>query len=138
MFYTNEQVVEKLNDLHRTINHHRNIHDRLALPKMEELITILSERKAILFFYLTEEIGIPEIVAGHEQPVPTINMTLKQFFIHPWGDKIWSDDESLKFLKEENYNLIKDSINLAIEDRMNNYNVADLTEFVLKLNKVAK
>jgi hypothetical protein len=138
MFYTNEQVVEKLNDLHRTINHHRNIHDRLALPKMEELITILSERKAILFFYLTEEIGIPEIVAGHEQPVPTINMTLKQFFMHPWGDKLWSDDESLKFLKEENYNFIKDSINLAIEDRMNNYNVADLTEFVLKLNKVAK
>ena len=138
MFYTNEQVVEKLNDLHRTINHHRNIHDRLALPKMEELITILSERKGILFFYLTEEIGIPEIVAGHEQPVPTINMTLKQFFIHPWGDKIWSDDESLKFLKEENYNLIKDSINGSIDERMANYNTTDLTEFVLKLNKVAK
>jgi hypothetical protein len=138
MFYTSEQVVDKLNDLYRTINYHRNIHDRLALPNMEELITILSERKAILFFYLTEEIGIPEIVEGHEQPIPTVNMTLRQFFMHPWGDKLWSDDESLKFLKEENYNFIKDSINLAIEDRMNNYNVADLTEFVLKLNKVAK
>jgi hypothetical protein len=138
MFYTSEQVVDKLNDLYRTINYHRNIHDRLALPNMEELITILSERKAILFFYLTEEIGIPEIVEGHEQPIPTVNMTLRQFFMHPWGDKLWSDDESLKFLKEENYNFIKDSINLAIEDRMNNYNVADLTEFVLRLNKVAK
>lgn len=136
MFYTNEQVADKLNDLYRTINHNRN--DRLTLLKIEEVIQMLMDRKTIFFFYLTEEIGEPEKVSDFEEPIPTINMSLKQTFIHPWGDLIWSDDESLKFLKEENYNLIKDSINASINERMVSYKTDDLTEFVSRLNKVAR
>jgi len=133
MFYTDKQVVDKINNLYRFANHPWKEND-LTLPKLEDLIELLNNRQTINFFYLSQELGVPNIDPTGDS-IPTINMTLTQVFIHPWGDLIWSDDESLKFIEVDNYNMIKDSINNLINQRITAHKCDNLDEFVKKLNR---
>jgi hypothetical protein len=133
MYFTNEQVVEEINRVFiQKTNNYGNNNNALD-PKLDDILALLNERKPILFFYLTTEHSEPENAEGDMQ-VPTINMKLNQFFIHPLGDHIWTDDESFKFITKESYEKIRDSINASVEERLVAYKVVDYTEFVQRLN----
>ena len=135
MFYTNEGVVAEINKVYRKkSSNHGN--DNLT-PKLEDVLKLLTERKPILLFYLTTEYGEPEHVEADMQ-IPTINMKLNQFFMHPVGNDIWTDDESFKFITQESYSLIKESIEQSIAERYVSYKVESIDEFVTKLNRNTK
>jgi hypothetical protein len=65
----------------------------------------LKNREAITFFYLTQLITIASLT---EDGIPEVSFTLLQFFVHPYGDKLWSDDQSLKYLTMGNYQIPQD------------------------------
>lgn len=134
MFYTDEQTANLINEVFskQTRSHGNNI-----TPKIELVLELLNERKPILFFYLTTEYGEPEMVEADMQ-IPTINMKLNEFFIHPFGDNLWTDDQSFKFITHDNYLLIKDSIEKLIQERYVSYKVESIDEFVAKLNRNPK
>ena len=132
MFFTNEGVVAEINKVYTRKSD--NAGNNNLTPKMEDVLKLLTERKPILLFYLTTEYGEPEHVEADMQ-IPTINMTLNQFFMHPIGDEIWTNDESFKFITYDNYLLIKDSIVESIKERYNAYKVESIDDFVEKLNR---
>jgi hypothetical protein len=134
MFYTDEEVVNLINEVFFKKNQD---HGNSITPKIESVLELLNDRKPILFFYLTTEQGEPEMLEADMQ-IPTINMKLNQFFIHPFGNNIWIDDESFKFITHDNYLLIKDSIERSIQERYVSYKVENYDEFVQKLNNKKK
>jgi hypothetical protein len=135
MYFTNEQVVDEVN---KTISSKMNTYggDNLN-PKLEDILSLLIERKPVNFFYLTTE-QVPIEGTKDSDGVPTINMRLNQFFVHPLGDEIWTDDDSFKFIDQKSYEILKDSINNSIIERFSGYKVNDYTELVEKLNSNKK
>jgi hypothetical protein len=134
MFYTDEQTVNLINEV---FSKQTRSHGNSITPKIELVLELLNDRKPILFFYLTTEHGEPEIVESDVQ-IPTINMKLNQFFIHPFGNNLWTNDESFKFITHDNYILIKDSIEQSLQERYVSYKIEDYDEFVDKLNNKKK
>jgi hypothetical protein len=136
MYFTDEQIVNEINRTFLLKTDYYSDNQSLT-PKLEDIISLLNDRKPIFFFYLVNEYSEPENVEGDMQ-IPTINMKLNQFFAHPLGEHIWTDDESFKFITKESYGIIKESINTSIEKMFAGYKVESYTEFVERLNRNKK
>lgn len=128
MFYTDEDLVNKLNEVYTNVT---DTGTQLRTPSMDEILLLLNDRKPILFFYLTSEYDQND----SKGEVPTVNMKLLEFFAFPIGDHIWSTDPSLKFLSQDDYLKIRDSFNQNIIVKMGHYKTESYQEFVDKLNK---
>lgn len=137
MYFTNEQVVEEINKVIKFKSNHFGRNEYFS-PKLDDIVLLLQNRKPISFFYLTIELGDSEVTEGEGIEIPTVNMKLNEFFLHPLGDEIWTNDDSFKFITEESYDVLKDSINDSVKERYKTYNVSNYTEFVSKLNNNKK
>ena len=96
MFYTNEDISDRLNSIYNEQVTRQS--GNFTLPNKEKLLELLKDRKVILFFYLTSEQGSEQEMTDDGHYVPTVNMKLLSFFVSPYGDKLWCDDNSLKYL----------------------------------------
>ena len=100
MFYTNKQVADKLNSIYG--GHLARGGSQFNLPDKDVMLDTLKNRGAILFFYLTQQTKAASLT---EDGIPEISLTLESFFAHPYGDKLWSDDPSLKYLTMGDYKI---------------------------------
>ena len=96
MFYANEDISDRLNSIYNEQVTRQS--GNFTLPNKEKLLELLKDRKVILFFYLTSEQGSEQEMTDDGHYVPTVNMKLLSFFVSPYGDKLWCDDNSLKYL----------------------------------------
>jgi hypothetical protein len=103
MFYTNKQVADKLNSIYG--GYIARGGSQFNLPDKDVMLDKLKNREAITFFYLTQLITIASLT---EDGIPEVSFTLLQFFVHPYGDKLWSDDHSLKYLTMGDYKIPQD------------------------------
>lgn len=103
MFYTNKQVVDRLNLIYG--GHITRGGSQFNLPDKESMLDKLKNREVIMFFYLTQQITP---ASSTEDAIPEVSLTLVSFFVHPYGDKLWSDDQSLKYLTMAEYAIPQD------------------------------
>lgn len=103
MFYTNKQVVDKLNLIYG--GHITRGGSQFNLPDKELMLDKLKNREVVMFFYLTQQITPASSTADN---IPEVSLVLESFFIHPYGDKLWSNDQSLKYLTMAEYTIPQD------------------------------
>lgn len=103
MFYTNKQVVDKLNLIYG--GHITRGGSQFNLPDKELMLDKLKNREVVMFFYLTQQITPASSTADN---IPEVSLVLESFFIHPYGDKLWSNDQSLKYLTMAEYAIPQD------------------------------
>jgi hypothetical protein len=94
----------------------------------------LKNREVIMFFYLTQTITPAQKVGD----VSEVSITLESFFAHPYGDKLWCNDPSLKYLTMGDYKIPQDVCTKVIDMKFSNFTKVipkTIEEFVEFLNK---
>lgn len=139
MFYTNEDISDRLNSIYNEQVTRQS--GNFTLPDKEKLLELLKDRKVILFFYLTSEQGSEQEMTDDGYYVPTVNMKLLSFFASPYGDKLWCDDNSLKYLAMSDELVPQDVCTNIINKQFEIFSVKldneqkSFSDFVKKLNK---
>jgi hypothetical protein len=133
MFYTNKQVVDKLNLIYG--GHITRGGSQFNLPDKELMLDKLKNREVVMFFYLTQQITPASSTADN---IPEVSLVLESFFIHPYGDKLWSNDQSLKYLTMAEYAIPQDVCTNIMNVRFTEFTKIipkTIEEFAEHLNK---
>jgi hypothetical protein len=133
MFYTNKQVVDKLNLIYG--GHIARGGSQFNLPDKELMLDKLKNREVVIFFYLTQQITPASSTADN---IPEVSLVLESFFIHPYGDKLWSNDQSLKYLTMAEYAIPQDVCTNIMNVRFTEFTKIipkTIEEFAEHLNK---
>jgi len=133
MFYTNKQIADKLNSIYG--GYIARGGSQFNLPDKDVMLDKLKNREVIMFFYLTQQITT---ASSTKDGIPEISLTLESFFVHPYGDKLWSNDQSLKFLTMTDYELPQDVCTNIIDIKFADYTKIiskTIEEFVEHINK---
>jgi len=139
MFYTNEEISNRLNSIYNEQVTRQT--SSFNLPDKNNLLELLKDRKIILFYYLTSELGKEQEMNDDGHYTPTVNMTLLSFFASPYGDKLWCDDKSLKYLAMSDQLVPQDACTNIINKQWDNFSVKlnneekSFSDFVNKINK---
>ena len=139
MFYTNEEISDRLNSIYNGQVTRQT--GSFTLPDKDTLLELLKNRRLIYFFYLTSEKGSEQEMTDDGHYVPTVNMTLLSFFASPYGDKLWCDDNALKYLAMSDELVPQDVCTNIINKKFDNFSVKldneqkSFSDFVKTLNK---
>lgn len=123
MFYSNEDVAKLVNVIYAESQ------DKESLPSFERVIGKLDNREGFaLKYYVNEITRLPIEYNGITEMIPHFNLNVKLLCLFPFGADLWTDDRSIRIIKDAGIEIDQESLTVVMNQRFEMYSFSHMAE----------